>query len=104
LRAIQAVLLAIIATFFAGCAASWPKGAARQHARTDVEIHNKTAEQIDEVALYFGDYRTTGGLFAPGGTKTHLYFGSPITPNAVVRWKDARNGQKEQSVNLVGIL
>jgi hypothetical protein len=92
-----------MAIFFAGCATSWPEGPARRHARTDIDLHNNTPEQIDEVEVYFGDYRPIGGLFAPGGIKTHMYFGSPITPTAIVRWKDARNAQKEQNVNLVGI-
>jgi hypothetical protein len=84
-------------------AADWPKGAADKHAYLEIELTNKTTEQIDETGVYFDEFRCTQGILGAGGAKTYLGWQRPITTNAIVRWRDAHKTKHEQTVSLVAV-
>lgn len=75
-----------------------------QHvSRVDVETRNRTAEELSEVVVWFGDSSCSSGYLVPKAQATYMYYPSPITKMARVEWKDAAGSPHAKEVDLSDI-
>ena len=72
--------------------------------RIDVRTRNVSAEDINEVAVWFGDAPCTSGYLVANGQATYLYFEAPITSVARVEWKDGSGRMHSMEVKLSDIV
>ena len=71
-----------------------------RHPYLDVSIKNLTKELLYDSAFAFGKSEFEAGALSPGGTKRYLDWEGPVGTNAVVRWRDSKQGRKERTISV----
>ena len=64
----------------------------------DVSIKNVGNDVIYDAHVFYGDFRSVGGVIPPGIRSVHMKPGHPIPEKAIVQWRSKDNVLKEKQV------
>jgi hypothetical protein len=69
-----------------------------------VVLRNSTSEELDEVHVSYGDFRSIGGVLPPGIEKGEGGVPVPIPDRALVTWRDAQGKLHSVAVPVKSVL